>query len=121
VYGPPLFGVERSWGTAGLTASAGMAGWVEFVLLRRGLARRIGAFSLPRGLVAKLWLAAALAAGAAWGVHAVLAPHAQHGLRRTLEAAFVLAVFTAGYAAATLAMRIEAARVLLARIRRRGN
>ena len=120
VYGPRAFGVESSWGTAGLTASAGLAGWVEFVLLRRGLARRIGAFTLPRGLVAKLWLCAALAAAAAWSAHMLLAPHAQHGLRRMLEAAGVLAVFTAGYAVATLAMRVDVARALWARVRRGG-
>jgi len=49
-----------------LTASAGIAGWVEFALLRRGLHRRLGAAHLASGssvsgFVAKLWLAAALA------------------------------------------------------------
>jgi putative peptidoglycan lipid II flippase len=46
---------------AGLTASAGVAGWVEFALLRRGLHRRLGAGPSISGFVAKLWLAAALA------------------------------------------------------------
>ena len=32
---PRLLGIDPRWGAAGLTASAGMAGWVEFVLLRR--------------------------------------------------------------------------------------
>src|SRR6185312_3708744 len=40
---PPLLGIEPRWGTAGLTASAGVAGWVAFVLLRRGINARIGA------------------------------------------------------------------------------
>ncbi len=30
-------GVDPFWGAAGLTASAGFAGWVEFTLLRRGM------------------------------------------------------------------------------------
>ena len=36
---PRLLGIEPRWGAAGLTASAGIAGWVEFALLRRGLRR----------------------------------------------------------------------------------
>ncbi len=39
---PRLLHVAPSWGVAGLTLSAGIAGWVEFALLRRGLSRRIG-------------------------------------------------------------------------------
>ncbi len=32
---PPLLGIPLRWGAAGLTASAGLAGWLEFALLRR--------------------------------------------------------------------------------------
>src|SRR5205085_9093020 len=32
---PRLLGLDQQWGAAGLTASAGIAGWVEFFLLRR--------------------------------------------------------------------------------------
>src|SRR5439155_23702270 len=39
---PKLLGVDPKWGVAGLTASAGIAGWIEFALLRRTLNRRIG-------------------------------------------------------------------------------
>ena len=35
------------WGVAGLTASAGVAGWVEFTLLRRTLNARIGTTGCP--------------------------------------------------------------------------
>ena len=40
---PRALGVEARWGAAGLTASAGIAGWIEFLLLRRALNARIGA------------------------------------------------------------------------------
>ena len=40
---PRLLGIDRHWGVAGLTLSAGIAGWVEFALLRRALQARIGA------------------------------------------------------------------------------
>jgi putative peptidoglycan lipid II flippase len=65
---PPLIGLAPEWGVAGLTASAGIAGWVEFTLLRGTLNRRIGNTGLPAALVAKLWTAAALAAAAGWAV-----------------------------------------------------
>ena len=58
---PLWIGIDPRWGVAGLTASAGIAGWVEFALLRRGLHRRLGAGVSISGLVGKLWLAAALA------------------------------------------------------------
>jgi putative peptidoglycan lipid II flippase len=58
---PVWIGIDPRWGVAGLTASAGVAGWVEFALLRRGLHRRLGAGPSVSGFIAKLWLAAALA------------------------------------------------------------
>lgn len=71
---PKLLGIDAHWGVAGLTASAGIAGWVEFVLLRRTLNARIGRTGLPAPLVARLWLSAALAAAAAWGVKVLVGP-----------------------------------------------
>ena len=65
---PPLLGIAPRWGAAGLTASAGVAGWVEFMLLRRGMNARIGVTGLSFGLMVRLWGAAAAAAGVAWWV-----------------------------------------------------
>ena len=59
---PCWIGIDPRWGVAGLTASAGVAGWVEFALLRRGLRRRLGAQPPMGRFVAKLWAAAAFAA-----------------------------------------------------------
>ena len=61
---PRLIGIEPRWGAVGLTASAGVAGWVEFTLLRRRLNRRIGQTDCLAVLVAKLWTSAAVAAAA---------------------------------------------------------
>jgi len=119
LYGPALLGVDRRWGTAGLTASAGVAGWIEFLLLRRTLAQRIGAFGLSPGLLPRLWAAALGAAAIAWGAHLLLAPHMAHGLARTVEAALVLVLFTAVYAAATLALGIGTAKSLRQRLTHR--
>ena len=54
------------------SSSAGVAGWVEFTLLRRTLNARIGRTGLPASLVAQLWFAAEVAAAAAWGVKIAL-------------------------------------------------
>src|SRR3989440_3700365 len=56
---PPLLGIDPKWGVAGLTVSAGIAGWIEFALLRRTLNRRIGRTGLPSVYVSKLWVAGA--------------------------------------------------------------
>jgi putative peptidoglycan lipid II flippase len=69
---PPLLGIDQRWGVAGLTVSAGLAGWVEFSLLRRGLNRKIGRTGLSVGFVGRLWVAAAMSAAVAWGVKIAL-------------------------------------------------
>jgi putative peptidoglycan lipid II flippase len=63
-----LLGIDRLWGVAGLTLSAGIAGWVEFTLLRRALHSRIGVVPFSAKRLAKLWLAAILASIIAYGV-----------------------------------------------------
>lgn len=65
---PHMIGLSRSWGVAGLTASAGIAGWVEFLLLRWKLHRRIGAVAPTSVFLAKLWISAAISGAAAWGI-----------------------------------------------------
>jgi len=69
---PHYLGVNPMWGTAGLTASAGVAGWVEMLLLRASLNRRIGRTGLPSSYVAILWFASAVGAAAGWGVKLAL-------------------------------------------------
>ncbi len=71
---PRLLGVAQVWGAAGLTASAGVAGWVELLLLRRGMNARIGTTGLAASYVAKLWTAALAGAAAAWAVKLALPP-----------------------------------------------
>ena len=64
---PKWLGIDPRFGVAGLTASAGVAGWVEFALLRRTLNARIGTTGVPASLVTRLWISAAAGAAAAWG------------------------------------------------------
>ena len=65
---PRLLGVPMLYGAAGLTASAGIAGWVEMLLLRSTLNARIGRTGLPAGYVAQLWGGAVAAAAVAWAI-----------------------------------------------------
>jgi putative peptidoglycan lipid II flippase len=65
---PRLLGIPMLYGAAGLTASAGIAGWVEMLLLRSTLNARIGRTGLPVSFVAELWGAAAAAAAVAWAI-----------------------------------------------------
>jgi putative peptidoglycan lipid II flippase len=85
-----------------LTASAGIAGWVEFALLRQSLNRRIGATGLAPALLVKLWLSAALSAAAAWGVKLAVGPHDPK-----LIAVAVLLPYGAAYFALTYLLRVE--------------
>jgi putative peptidoglycan lipid II flippase len=89
---PRMLGVDQHWGVAGLTFSAGLAGWVEFVLLRRELHKRIGEVPAERSRIARLWGAAVLAAAAGYGVKVELPlpPGRFHAL---LVGAIVLPLF----------------------------
>jgi putative peptidoglycan lipid II flippase len=107
---PRWLGVDARWGMAGLTASAGVAGWVEFALLRRTLNRRIGRTGLRASLTAKLWISAALAASAGWAVKLALGHHGP-----LVMAAAVLGAYGVVYFAASYLLRIEECRLTLKR------
>jgi len=62
---PRVEGGAVALGAVGLTASAGVAGWIEFLLLRRGMQKRIGRIEAVSSFELKLWIAAILAGAAA--------------------------------------------------------
>ncbi len=107
---PRWIGLDARWGMAGLTASAGLAGWVEFALLRRTLNQRIGRTGLSASLVARLWASAALAASAGWAVKLALSRHGP-----VLSAAAILGAYGVVYFAATYLLRVEECRLTLKR------
>ena len=110
---PPLLGIEQRWGVAGLTASAGVAGWVEFLLLRRSLNRRIGQTGLPLAFVAKLWIGAIIGASAAWAIKLLIG--ARHP---AIIAALVLIPYGLIYFGVTSAMKLPEAEALVGRVTR---
>jgi len=65
---PHMLGVDSKWGAAGLTASAGVSGWVEFILLRRALSKRIGPARVGVPWMLRLWGSAIAAAAIAWAI-----------------------------------------------------
>lgn len=71
--GPGVTVLGNPIGAAGLAAGAGIAAWLEWILLRRALARRIGDASAA-GVLFRLILAAILAAAAARGLLYILPP-----------------------------------------------
>jgi putative peptidoglycan lipid II flippase len=105
---PRAIGVSALWGAAGLTASAGAAGWVEMLMLRRTLNERIGRTGLPAGYVARLWTAALAGAAAAWAVKLLLPP-----LHPAIAAVAILGVFGVVFVGGTLALRVPEARSAL--------
>jgi putative peptidoglycan lipid II flippase len=114
LYLPGLLHLPARSGALGLTGSAGIAGWIEFALLRRRLAERIGDCRLPKGLLPRLWASAAAAVGV--GLVAKLAlPAAMHPVPRAIV---VLGLFGAVYLGSTLALGVSEARQALARARR---
>jgi len=80
---PHLLGLDQHWGTAGLTFSAGLAGWLEFVLLRRAMHARIGRVPFSAWRIGKLWLLAVVCGALGYLIKRVLpftwwAPYPRH-------------------------------------------
>ncbi|MDE3195912.1 MAG: murein biosynthesis integral membrane protein MurJ, partial [Acidobacteriota bacterium] len=65
---PVWLGLDPKWGIAGLTASAGVSGWIEFLLLRRALGKRIGTVHIGAGYLARLWAVALAGAAVAFAI-----------------------------------------------------
>ena len=108
---PPMLGVAPLWGTAGLTASAGVSGWLEFLLLRHTLNKRLGPTGLPASLTARLWTSALVAAAVA-GAIKVLLPIVQPIIVATL----VLIPYGFVFLGMTTALGVAEARTVVRRL-----
>jgi putative peptidoglycan lipid II flippase len=108
---PRALGVDPRWGVAGLTASAGIAGWVEFALLRRALNARIGRTGLAASFVLRLWASAVVAAAA--GVAVKYALDADHAI---VLAAAALGLYGLIYFALTAALGVSEGATLVRRV-----
>jgi putative peptidoglycan lipid II flippase len=109
---PVLLAIPLRWGAAGLTASAGVAGWVEMLLLRRTLNARIGRTGLPRRYVLQVWSAATTGAAVAWAVK--LALPLMHPI---VAASLILGTYSITFFAVTWMLKIPEAAAILRRLR----
>jgi len=107
---PHLIGIDPKWGAAGLTASAGVAGWVEFALLRRSLNQRIGRTGLAASYIGRLWLAAVGGALLGWAIKiAIGQPHP------IVVAALVLVPYGLTYFGIASLLRVQEANAMIGR------
>ena len=111
---PPKIGLDPHWGAAGLTVAMGLAGQVEYGLLKARLTERIGPTGAPWGFMGSLWAAATLSAAVAWVVKLAAA-----GIHRLAAASLILLTFAAVYAVATLALRVPESWRVIERVRSR--
>jgi putative peptidoglycan lipid II flippase len=122
-------------GCAGITAASGIAAWLEFLLLRRALKRRVGPTGVGTGRLVRLWCSAgvaaittliakvmlvvhfgpSLAAAASWGGWALPAPD----LHPVLTAAMLLPLYGVLYLGLTAALGASELPGLFARFSRR--
>jgi putative peptidoglycan lipid II flippase len=110
---PRWLGLDVHWSLAGLPASAGISGWVEFVLLRRALTRKIGAVNLPANFAAKIWACAAAAGISGYALKHIFGLAAP----RVVGVAIVLA-FALVYFGTTSLLRIPESEQVITKFRR---
>lgn len=113
VYLPRAYGIEANWGAPGLALAGSLAGWFEFLLLRRSLSRVVGRTVSDPGLLARLWGASALAAAGAWGVLRLV-----HHYPPILVFVVVIGCYAAIYVTITHLLGIREARSFVARFSR---
>jgi len=111
---PRWLGIDPFWGTAGLTASAGIAGWVEMLMLRSTLNARIGSTGLPAGYVARLWASAAAGAAVAWAIKLTV-----HPSNPIVSGIVILVPYGLVFLGMTMILRIPEASTAIARVMRR--
>jgi putative peptidoglycan lipid II flippase len=133
-YGPGWFGVPVEIGAVGITATTGFVAWLEYLLLRRALARRIGRTGIPGRRLLWFWGSALVAGGLAllgkwwmtarvgpapsvmrfWGWQVLPAP----ALSPVLVAAMLIPVFGGVYLGLTALAGASQVRTVLSRLRR---
>jgi len=110
---PAAIGLDPKWGAAGLTASAGIAGWVEFAFLRRTLNKRIGRTGLAASFVIKLWAGAIAGAALGWAIKLIIPP-----LHPIIIAGLVLVPYGLCYFGVTSLLKIPESKAVLGRAMR---
>lgn len=118
---PAIAGGDAVLGVVGITAATGIAAWVEYLLLRRALSRRIGATVRQTWYFASLWGAALAGAGLALSADRFFLRARMTGipLAAVVEAVIVSVLFGVVYFAVAFALGVPEVRATLARFKRR--
>ncbi|HEY2964475.1 MAG TPA: murein biosynthesis integral membrane protein MurJ [Pyrinomonadaceae bacterium] len=112
---PRWLGINPKLGAAGLTISAGLAGWVEFVFLRRSLNRRIGRTGLSFSYTAKLWLGALAGVAVGWALKLLVINWPPIPLAIVVLGGYGITYFAVGYL-----LGLNQASIIIGRILRFG-
>ena len=111
---PEWLGIDQRWGAAGLTTAGALGAWVEFMLLRRALHRRVGQVGLTYRYGSLLWAAAGAAAAVALAMARLI------GDAGRFTAALVVAgAFGVVYLAITYVLGVPESAGLVGRVTRR--
>lgn len=119
---PHIASIELGLGAVGLTASAGIAGWIEFLCLRSALRKKIGSADVPLGFISRVWVSALISAAVALGFeHLAMADGALeiHFIHYNFEPLIILGVFGVVYLISTILLRVDETRLITRRLLRR--
>lgn len=103
---------DQQLGAVGLAAGSGIAAWIEWILLRRALRRKIGDVGASAPVVGRMFAAALVAAGAAWGLRLLV-----DDLHPFPQAALVFSLFGLVYFLVASALGLAEARAVVSRAR----
>lgn len=113
-WGVPAVGLHPRFGIVALLSASGLAAWVEWAMLRRHVAQRLGPGAPAAAPVGRVWVCALVAAGVALAGAALPAMQAVGALWRAL---LTLAAYGAVYLGMTWWLRVPEARALRGRLR----
>ena len=118
---PQFAGAEDLLAVAGISGASALAAWIEFILLRRGIRRRIGHGEPKGSYMLKLWASALIAGVAAVAADRYVARPiaAQLPLSNIVEAVLTCAAFGVVYFGVGLLLGIPEVRATLGRLTRR--
>jgi putative peptidoglycan lipid II flippase len=119
--GLPLPSNTMALGIVGITLASALATWIEFLLLRRGIRRRIGPGDSKRAFMIKLWLSALAGGVVAVLVHLSFARPiaARLPLTNIVEAILVSLAFGIVYFGVAFVLGVPEVRATLGRFTRR--
>lgn len=103
-------------GAVGISAASGIVSWIEFLLLRGTMQRRVGRVPFDWGFQIRVWGAAIAAGAAAWAVAKFFLPRVD--LHAILSAIAAAGLFGLIYLGAAILFRIPEVRAITRRLRR---